>query len=624
MLLKKLKLKNFRQFNGEQVIEFASSKKGGIIVVMGENGSGKTTLAQAFRWCLYGETSFEDREVVSKSVIQELDSGDSQTFVEIVLEHNGREFTIKRTQKFKCNGQNFRLDGQPHLRVYCKALDGQTEELSGKKKEEQISEILPKELSPYFFFSGERLTKMSEEIINQKKNKDFSDAVAILLGLLPLKNGIQHLIRVEQNISREYREDTNGEIETLLQKIKKYEEEITKIDKRLGEIKEEEDTGKQRLEELDRILIENKSSEELGKQRKKLETDIKQLNNQKQENIKDLLNEFQKNGAAFLANHLIERALDRLKDADKLDKGIPYINEQTINYLIERRSCLCGCEVRGLVLENLENLKNYIPPKAIGQVIEDFRNGSSYEIEYAREFLEKINKIQEHIASCDDQIYNKQDEIKDISKQIATLKDVTEVEKERDKLKRSLPKLREESAQLYEDRGKAKADKEKAEKEKDELMKENDENAVILRCKNIAEQVSNRLTELYVSLEVAKHQELEAAAKKIFSKIYSGEIEIALNKNYEIEAIASGVKTELSTAQSYAVILAFIVGIIEIARRQGEKKNDHELYLIEEAYPLVMDAPLSAFDKERIGTICSVLKNSAEQVVIFIKDTDGD
>lgn len=43
-----------------------------------------------------------------------------------------------------------------------------------------------------------------------------------------------------------------------------------------------------------------------------------------------------------------------------------------------------------------------------------------------------------------------------------------------------------------------------------------------------------------------------------------------------------------------------------------------------DTYPLVMDAPLSDFDKTRIGTICNLLPVVAEQVIIIIKDTDGD
>ena len=48
MLLKSLKLKDFRQFKGEQEITFSTDPVRNVTVIMGENGSGKTTLAQAF------------------------------------------------------------------------------------------------------------------------------------------------------------------------------------------------------------------------------------------------------------------------------------------------------------------------------------------------------------------------------------------------------------------------------------------------------------------------------------------------------------------------------------------------------------------------------------------------
>ena len=37
-----------------------------------------------------------------------------------------------------------------------------------------------------------------------------------------------------------------------------------------------------------------------------------------------------------------------------------------------------------------------------------------------------------------------------------------------------------------------------------------------------------------------------------------------------------------------------------------------------------MDAPLSALDKRRIKSVCETLPDAAEQVIIFIKDTDGE
>lgn len=56
--------------------------------------------------------------------------------------------------------------------------------------------------------------------------------------------------------------------------------------------------------------------------------------------------------------------------------------------------------------------------------------------------------------------------------------------------------------------------------------------------------------------------------------------------------------------------------------RDNQRENGDVSY--SEPYPLVMDAPLSAFDKRRIKAICSSIPETAEQVIIFIKDTDGE
>lgn len=61
MLIESIKLQNFRQFQNE-FISFADGSDGkNVTIILGENGSGKTTFAQAFFWCMYGETSFLDK-----------------------------------------------------------------------------------------------------------------------------------------------------------------------------------------------------------------------------------------------------------------------------------------------------------------------------------------------------------------------------------------------------------------------------------------------------------------------------------------------------------------------------------------------------------------------------------
>ena len=54
MKLKYLKLKNFRQYYGEQTISFACDSPRHVTVIQGINGAGKSSLFNALNWCLYG------------------------------------------------------------------------------------------------------------------------------------------------------------------------------------------------------------------------------------------------------------------------------------------------------------------------------------------------------------------------------------------------------------------------------------------------------------------------------------------------------------------------------------------------------------------------------------------
>ena len=101
MLLKSLKLKDFRQFKGEQTISFSTDPVRNVTVIMGENGSGKTTLAQAFTWCLYGDTDFDDKSMLCKATAQEMLPGaEEKVRVELALQHNGIEYLCIREQMY--------------------------------------------------------------------------------------------------------------------------------------------------------------------------------------------------------------------------------------------------------------------------------------------------------------------------------------------------------------------------------------------------------------------------------------------------------------------------------------------------------------------------------------------
>lgn len=130
----------------------------------------------------------------------------------------------------------------------------------------------------------------------------------------------------------------------------------------------------------------------------------------------------------------------------------------------------------------------------------------------------------------------------------------------------------------------------------------------------------------YSTSEEKIRTRLQTTINDIFKQIYNGGLYLEIDDKYHISVYVTDYEgdVETSTAQSISVIFAFITGIIKMARDNRNSTDEDTKLLSSEPYPLVMDAPLSAFDKRRIKTVCEALPETAEQVIIFIKDTDGE
>ena len=151
MLLKSIKLENFRQFiNGQ--IDFSTDPNQNVTLIIGENGTGKTTFAQAFFWCLYGETSFMDKNLLNRNVSERMTPDQKET-VKVVLEllHGSAEYEIIREQDYKKSYSNKVMSTNTVLNIAIKTDDGNTRYLRPLECETEIKKILPKELSNYFF-----------------------------------------------------------------------------------------------------------------------------------------------------------------------------------------------------------------------------------------------------------------------------------------------------------------------------------------------------------------------------------------------------------------------------------------------------------------------------------------
>lgn len=631
MIIKSIRLKDFRQFKGEQdPILFSTDKDKNVTIIMGTNGSGKTTLAQAFTWCLYGDVNFTDKNIFCNATKDEmLINKWKDVEVEINLIYRDTEYIIKRTQRYEKNNLGIKTQGKSQLSISKKVDAGEIDFINEDDVENTINEILPETLSKYFLFDGERIETMSQNI-RKGKGDEFSKAVHSLLGLNVYEAAFNHLQDDRNSVIKTYNKEFDiigdSNIRDYSREIDIKSKSLAKIEERFIEIEKEKEFIQEENIKLEEIIKKYADPQKNAERKIKEERKLKELEGSKQENIKSALRIFHNRYHGFFAESLINKCVGSLQSADKLDKGVPHIHKKTIEYLINRGTCICGCEIEkdNEVYENLQELLKYIPPQSVGTIINQFKEACNHKMENGKNLFEDFETYYSNIRSSEKSIDEKQNLINNLDKRIGNLPKIADYNKKLNENKAKLRSLDSENNLKNQEKGRITRELSLAESNLTELNLKSENNKRIEIYKIYAEAVYNKFKNSYNVKEKEMRKNLKETINNLFNNMYDGGLFLEIDDKYNIQVRTSDYKgyvndIDTSQAQSIIVILAFITGVITLAKENQNSKEDAT-----EPYPLIMDAPLSAFDTHRIKNVCNALPEIAEQVIIFIKDTDGE
>lgn len=633
MLLQSIKLENFRQFVKEQ-IDFSTDPDRNVTLIIGENGTGKTTFAQAFFWCLYGETDFTDKILLNRTTAERLTPDQKATVrVELRLTHGSANYEVVRTQEYKKSYSNKISSANTVLNISVKSADGNTRYLKPLECETEIKKILPRELANYFFFDGERIEKMSKEIAAGKKSSGFSDAVVGLTGLNATLAALSHLSPTKSSsvigkFNEEYVGDSSGKIKALTTAIEKLQAELESIEKRLAEIDDEISAATTSKVKFEEDIKQYADGAKLQNERDKLTRDLEAAKKTKAQFIKALCNTFNNDLTSFLSVSLVKRALEVLSQSDFGGKDIPEMHSKTVQFLLKRGTCICGTQLMegSIPYNNILKLMDYLPPQSIGVTVGQF-------VKESRAMYGKDVSLYDSVCSQLAVISQQDDVIAQIAADLDLITSKLDGEDVREQVKKlnqqivactnTISARQRERDSLIKRQGAIETEKSLKETSRSELSLLNTNNQRIERLKAYALRIYQDMFAEYKQREKEIRDKLEMSINEIFKSIYDGGLSLSIDEKYNISVYVTDFEggVETSTAQSISVIFAFISAIIKMAR-DNQKENGNEAY--SEPYPLVMDAPLSAFDKRRIKAICSAIPETAEQVIIFIKDTDGE
>ena len=468
---------------------------------------------------------------------------------------------------------------------------GKTESLKNIELTNTINDIMPQDLSKYFFFDGEKIETLSKEISSGRKSNNFVEAVNSLTGLKATRNALNHLNpklkgSVIGKLEDEYIGGSDRRIAELTEEIKRLKSEWQRADDDINSADESIKSNDLYIEELENKIKTYAEAENLQRTKTSRQNELKEHKWRKYQSLSRIYDNLNRDNLfdRFICEWPVKEALVILSNSDVSGKDIPKLHGDTIKYLLKQKQCICGTilEENSKEWKVLENLINYLPPESISTSIGNFikRMKDKYQ-ENGKDVSREVNKLNELIS----------------------------------KTKIITAQLRNNKSALEKRIGGFSVSIQSKETERDTLAKKSSQNASIALAKKYAEALYDKFNVEYTAKEIKTKANLQAYINENFKKFFNGSITLQIDDNYAVKVSVNDKfnSLETSTAQGIAVIFAFLAAIIRIAKENSAN----------ETYPVVMDAPLSTLDNQRIKIVCDTLPQIADQVIIFIKDTDG-
>lgn len=177
MILRKIKLENFRQFKGVQELSFEAELPN-ITIIYGENGRGKTGMFRALMFGLFDDRRLPQDEgieskqinLVNKQMLTEREGEEVIASVTVTLSANG--FIYEVCRKVLGIMRNEQITEQPYgVSLSITDEHGNTKPAITDPVEvgEVIGKVFDPKIKDYFLFDGEKIERLTRADVAQRK-----------------------------------------------------------------------------------------------------------------------------------------------------------------------------------------------------------------------------------------------------------------------------------------------------------------------------------------------------------------------------------------------------------------------------------------------------------------------
>ena len=626
MIIKSITLNDFFRVYGEIKIICSTDSEKNVTVIKGDNGTGKTTMLSAFHWAFYGDViePLTTNEMLNKRKRSELNENEIGTAsVKIELSDKGIDYIFLREQDFRKNSDgSVSKVGEPKVLI----TNLSSNPPSTINNRDFFENIIPKKLSGFFFFDGERIDRLAK--IDGKN--EIKQAILDLLGLTNIKNIQGYLNPIKQEFNKELNKRSantetaafTNELSKVLEQIETNKEQLEKIEERIKDYKKTKDECETYLKShnIDHIRKQ-------GVRREELEKETLSINNTLAEDTSRIFKYISKNLKSYLISDSFASISEFLEEK-RLKKQLPSdIKETFINDLLESKTCICG---RPLIEGHPEyNTVKKLKETAGKQELDDCYSRLVSFINYSDNktikdsFFSEIYQYKQKEHAGDERKAEIKKELEQIKKELNSFDD---------NLIQAKEELLDQAKEMLDDLGLKRLQGKQAnevlkEKEKDlntKIAKAEDKSKGAILYKKASaltlslESLNNRIHEFFIDIT---QKDMDTKLKEVFAILTrKQDREPLLSKNFELQIVNKETQKNqlLSTGERQITSLSFIGAMVSYA------KDKFSTGLMSDFsggdYPIIMDSPFGNLDPTHKENVAKGIPALASQVIVIVSE----
>lgn len=612
MILKSLRLVNFRQFYQENLLEFASAADTNVTLIHGENGVGKTTILNAILWCLFERlnSDFErPDELVNYEALRE---GRKSCRVEVLFEYESTDYLVQRHHEI----------GTKNVLKVFKINDFNHEQVPLAK--EFINSVLPQEMANYFFFHGEGISAISD----RRSGNAFRRAIRDILGFTFVEQAIEDLEKIKRNYGKKAAEvhNKNKEAQRAAAAKSQAEDHVEELRKALSNLEDSIKEEDQKYEELSGRVANSGNADA-----KRLEREIRRvaqrLNTTKRE-LKECHLQRQglifKYGWAVFGSELAGKGLEFIDESTFKGRIPSPYQESFVNDLLEAGKCICGRSLEGgsREYEAVASLLETANTALISQRVMKARAMASNMAGCAQAFLEEVDKVERKREQLERRLRVEEEEEIEFQEALRQI-DEAEIKRLTTALDTCRRRRDEQRVQLGRMKTELETWTDRVDRHKRELHKHGGDDEYLRtlhQYEDFIDQMVTRCKQRLDEVEGGARRVIAATVNRILTRFSRKDYAIRVNENFEFFLVREdGEFVAKSKGENLLLNLAFVTSLIDMAKTRENARGD--FLMPGTVAPFVIDAPFGELDETYKGATAEFLPATAKQVILLLSSS---